>query len=86
MERRDIIAGSGQTIVLGNDETYSFDGTLNTLTVKQQGLLVCKVIQHSLCRDLRGGNRSHKIGIMTRVKSRIRLLVSEDLASACLTL
>jgi len=36
-------------LVLGNNETYSFDGTLNTLTVKQRGLLVRKVIQHSLC-------------------------------------
>ncbi|MEG4395195.1 hypothetical protein [Microcoleus sp. BROC3] len=36
-------------IVLRNRETYSFDGTLNTLTIKQQGLLVRKVITHSLC-------------------------------------
>ena len=36
-------------IVLGKNETYSFDGTLNTLTVKQQGVLARKVIQHSLC-------------------------------------
>ena len=36
-------------IVLGNDETYSFDGTLNTLSVKQRGLLPRKVIKHSLC-------------------------------------
>ena len=36
-------------IVLGNDEIYSFDGTLNTLTVKQRGLLARKVIQYSLC-------------------------------------
>ena len=36
-------------IALSNDETYSFDGTLNTLTVKQRGWWVCKVIQHSLC-------------------------------------
>lgn len=35
-------------LVLGNNETYTFDGTLNTLTVKQRGLLVRKVIQHSL--------------------------------------
>jgi hypothetical protein len=36
-------------IALSNNETYSFDGTLNTLTVKQRGWWVCKVIQHSLC-------------------------------------
>jgi hypothetical protein len=36
-------------IVLRNNETYSFDATLNTLTVKQQGLLGTKLIQHSLC-------------------------------------
>ncbi|MEG4352411.1 hypothetical protein QUA70_10060 [Microcoleus sp. LAD1_D5] len=36
-------------IVLRNNETYSFDGTLNTLTVKQRGLLARKVIQYSLC-------------------------------------
>lgn len=36
-------------IVLRNDETYSFDGTLNTLSVKQRGLLGTKLIQHSLC-------------------------------------
>jgi hypothetical protein len=54
MERRDIIAGSGQTIVLRNDETYSFDGTLNTLTVKQRGWWVCKVIQHSSACEFTG--------------------------------
>ncbi len=36
-------------IVLRNNETYSFDETLNTLTVKQRGLLARKVIQYSLC-------------------------------------
>ncbi|MEG3986403.1 hypothetical protein QUA20_06755 [Microcoleus sp. Pol7_A1] len=36
-------------IVLRKNETYSFDGTLNTLTVKQRGLLARKVIQYSLC-------------------------------------
>ena len=36
-------------IVLRNNETYSFDGNLNTLTVKQQGLLARKVIEYSLC-------------------------------------
>jgi hypothetical protein len=36
-------------IALSNNETYCFDGTLNTLTVKQRGLLARKVIQHSLC-------------------------------------
>ena len=37
-------------IALSNNETYSFDGTLNTLTVKQRGWWVCKVIQYSLCK------------------------------------
>jgi len=37
------------SLVLGKNETYSFDGTLNTLTVKQRGLLARQVIQHSLC-------------------------------------
>ncbi|AFZ08452.1 hypothetical protein Osc7112_4124 [Oscillatoria nigro-viridis PCC 7112] len=36
-------------IVLRNNETYSFDETLNTLTVKQRGLLASTVIQYSLC-------------------------------------
>ncbi|MEG4343394.1 hypothetical protein QUB70_08900 [Microcoleus sp. A003_D6] len=36
-------------IVLRNNETYSFDGNLNTLTVKQRGLLARKVIEYSLC-------------------------------------
>ncbi|MGB7891573.1 MAG: hypothetical protein WCF82_06695 [Microcoleus sp.] len=36
-------------IVLRNNETYSFDGTLNTLTVKQRGLLARKVMEYSLC-------------------------------------
>jgi len=36
-------------IVLRNNETYTFDATLNTLTVKQRGLLARKVIQYSLC-------------------------------------
>ena len=36
-------------IVLRYDETYSFDGTLNTLTVKQRGLFARKVTQHCLC-------------------------------------
>jgi len=36
-------------IVLGNNETYSFDRTLNTLTIKQRGVLARKVIKHSLC-------------------------------------
>ena len=36
-------------IVLRYDETYSFDETLNTLTVKQQGLFTRKVILHCLC-------------------------------------
>ncbi|MEG3881867.1 hypothetical protein QT972_31365 [Microcoleus sp. herbarium7] len=36
-------------IASSNNETYSFDGTLNTLTVKQRGLLPRKVIKHSLC-------------------------------------
>ena len=43
-----LLAGVG-AIVLRNNETYSFDGTLNTLTVKQRGLLARKVIQYSLC-------------------------------------
>ena len=36
-------------IVLRNNETYSFDGTLNTLTVKQRGLLARKVMEYSVC-------------------------------------
>ncbi|MEG4027619.1 MULTISPECIES: hypothetical protein [unclassified Microcoleus] len=36
-------------IVLRNNEIYSFDGTLNTLTVKQRGLLARKVTEYSLC-------------------------------------
>ncbi|MEP6541345.1 hypothetical protein NDI47_04015 [Microcoleus vaginatus GB1-A2] len=36
-------------IVLRNNETYSFNGTLNTLTIKQRGLFARKVIQYSLC-------------------------------------
>jgi len=35
-------------IVLRNNETYSFDETLNTLTVKQRGLLARKVMEYSL--------------------------------------
>lgn len=36
-------------IAFGKNEIYSFDRTLDTLTVKQQGLLGSKLIQHSLC-------------------------------------
>lgn len=36
-------------IVLRNNETYSFDETLNTLTVKQRGLLARQVMEYSLC-------------------------------------
>lgn len=36
-------------IVLRNNEIYSFDETLNTLTVKQRGLWAHKVIEYSLC-------------------------------------
>ncbi|MEG4842335.1 hypothetical protein [Microcoleus sp. B9-D4] len=36
-------------IVLRNNEIYSFDETLNTLTVKQRGLLARKVMEYSLC-------------------------------------
>ncbi|MEG3910419.1 hypothetical protein QT979_00595 [Microcoleus sp. w2-18bC1] len=36
-------------IVLRNNEIYSFDGTLNTLTIKQRGLLARKVTEYSLC-------------------------------------
>ncbi|MEG4987806.1 hypothetical protein QUB08_18805 [Microcoleus sp. BR0-C5] len=36
-------------IVLRNNEIYSFDETLNTLTVKQRGLLAGKVMEYSLC-------------------------------------
>ncbi len=43
-----LLAGVG-VIVLGKNETYSFDGTLNSLTVKQRGVLARQVIQHSLC-------------------------------------
>ncbi|WP_333129248.1 hypothetical protein [Microcoleus sp. Pol11C3] len=35
-------------LVLRNNETYSFDETLNTLTVKQRGLLARKVMEYSL--------------------------------------
>lgn len=43
-----LLAAAG-VIGLGNKETYSFDETSNTLTVKQRGLLARKVIQRSLC-------------------------------------
>ncbi|MEG4213051.1 hypothetical protein [Microcoleus sp. S13_B4] len=43
-----LLAGFG-AIVLRNNELYSFDGTLNTLTVKQRGLLARKVMEYSLC-------------------------------------
>ena len=36
-------------IAFGKKEIYSFDRSLDTLTVKQQGLLRTKLIQHSLC-------------------------------------
>ncbi|MEG4271661.1 MULTISPECIES: hypothetical protein [unclassified Microcoleus] len=36
-------------IAFGKKEIYSFDTTLNALTVKQQGLLGTKLIQYSLC-------------------------------------
>lgn len=36
-------------IVLRNNEIYSFDETLNTLTIKQRGLLARKVMEYSLC-------------------------------------
>ena len=36
-------------IAFGKNEIYSFDRALDTLTVKQQGLLGTKLIQHSLC-------------------------------------
>ncbi|MCC3445187.1 MAG: hypothetical protein JGK24_04265 [Microcoleus sp. PH2017_29_MFU_D_A] len=42
-----LLAGVG-VIALGNKETYSFDGTSNTLTVKRRGLLARKVIKRSL--------------------------------------
>jgi hypothetical protein len=42
-----LLAGVG-AMVLGKNETYSFDGTLNTLTVKQRGLLARQVIQYSM--------------------------------------
>ncbi|MEG4230148.1 hypothetical protein QUA35_28620 [Microcoleus sp. N9_B2] len=43
------LLAAAAVIVLRNNETYSFDGMLNTLTVKQQGLLARKVIEYSLC-------------------------------------
>ncbi len=43
------LLAAAAVIVLRNNETYSFDGTLNTLTVKQRGLLGRKVIEYSLC-------------------------------------
>lgn len=43
------LLAAAAVIVLRNNETYSFDGILNTLTVKQRGLLARKVIEYSLC-------------------------------------
>ncbi|MEG4278817.1 hypothetical protein QUA62_15230 [Microcoleus sp. MON1_C1] len=43
------LLAAAAVIVLRNNETYSFDGNLNTLTVKQQGLLGRKVVEYSLC-------------------------------------
>ncbi|MEG4057519.1 MULTISPECIES: hypothetical protein [unclassified Microcoleus] len=43
------LLAAAAVIVLRNNETYSFDGNLKTLTVKQQGLLARKVIEYSLC-------------------------------------
>jgi hypothetical protein len=43
------LLAAAAVIVLRNNETYSFDGNLNTLTVKQRGLLARKVIEYSLC-------------------------------------
>ncbi|MEP6514668.1 hypothetical protein [Microcoleus vaginatus] len=43
------LLAAAAVILLRNNETYSFDGNLNTLTVKQQGLLARKVIEYSLC-------------------------------------
>ncbi|MEG4409044.1 hypothetical protein [Microcoleus sp. MON2_D5] len=43
------LLAAAAVIVLRNNETYSFDGNLNTLTVKQQGLFARKVIEYSLC-------------------------------------
>ncbi|MBD1814397.1 hypothetical protein NDA07_02690 [Microcoleus vaginatus DQ-U2] len=42
------LLAAAAVIVLRNNETYSFDGNLNTLTVKQQGLFARKVIEYSL--------------------------------------
>ncbi|MEG4075768.1 hypothetical protein QUA30_24025 [Microcoleus sp. Pol14C2] len=43
------LLAAAAVIVLRNNETYSFDGNLNTLTVKQRGLLARKVMEYSLC-------------------------------------
>ncbi|MEP6488330.1 hypothetical protein NDI43_05970 [Microcoleus vaginatus GB2-A3] len=43
------LLAAAAVIVLRNNEIYSFDGNLNTLTVKQQGLFARKVIEYSLC-------------------------------------
>jgi len=66
-----VLAGVG-AIVLGNKETYSFDGTSNTLTVKQRGLLAGKVIQRSLCEIYgvevdRTKDRDHDIWYQVRL-------------------
>lgn len=59
-------------IVLRYDETYSFDGTLNTLTVKQRGLFARKVIPHCLCEIYgvevdRTKDRDHDIWYQVRL-------------------
>ncbi|MEG4235720.1 hypothetical protein QUA40_27215, partial [Microcoleus sp. Pol11C3] len=59
-------------LVLRNNETYSFDGTLNTLTVKQRGLLARKVIKYSLCEIYgvevdRAKDRDHDIWYEVRL-------------------
>ena len=66
-----VLAGVG-AIVLGNKETYSFDGTSNTLTVKRRGLLAGKVIQRSLCEIYgvevdRTKDRDHDIWYQVRL-------------------
>ncbi|MEG5211949.1 hypothetical protein QUB67_18830 [Microcoleus sp. ARI1-A1] len=62
-------------IVLGKNETYSFDEKLNTLTVKQRGLLARKVIEYSLC-EIYGVEVERKKDRDNDIWYEVRLLVS----------
>ncbi|MEG5066747.1 hypothetical protein QUB33_24330 [Microcoleus sp. B3-A4] len=61
-------------IVLRNNETYSFDETLNTLTVKQRGLLARKVMEYSLC-DIYGVEVHQTKDLDKDIWHEVRLLV-----------